>query len=86
MALQLTLKESILFQRKLKKNKTSKKSVCSPVTPLIVHDLISINTQELESLLEEAQEYFEAVEEFEHGVGINDSMVDWFHVNFQSSF
>ena len=69
-----------------KKNKTSKKSVSSPVTPLIVHDLISINTQELESLLEEEQEYYEAVEKFEHGVVINDIMVDWFNVNFQSSF
>ena len=58
----------------------------SPVTPLFVHDLISINTQELESLLEEEQEYFEAVEEFEHGVGINNSIVDWFNVFFQSSF
>ena len=58
----------------------------SLVTPLIVHDLIRINAQELESLLEEEQEYFDAVEEFEHGVGINDSMVDWFNVNFQSYF
>ena len=69
-----------------KNNQTAKKKSPVPVAPLIVHDLISINTQELEGLLEDEQEYFEAVEVFEHDVGINDSMIDWFNVNFQSSF
>ena len=65
-----------------KKSKTSKNAGPLLLTPNVVQDLISINTQELEGLLEEEQEYFEAVEDFEHGVG----MVDWFQVNFQSSF
>ena len=57
-----------------------------PASPLIVHDLISINTQEVEIFLEEEQEFFEAVEELEHNVGVNESMVDWFNMNFESSF
>ena len=55
-------------------------------SPLIVQDLISINTQELECLLEDEQEFFEAAESFEHDVGVNESMVDWYNVNFESSF
>ena len=69
--------------------KTSKNAVPKapkPASPLIVHDLISINTQELEIFLEEEQEFYEAVEEFEHNVGVNESMVDWFNMNFESSF
>ena len=71
------------------KSKTSKNSAPKAPTaasPLIVEDLISINTQELEDLLEEEQEFFEAAEEFEHNVGVNASMVNWYNVNFESSF
>ena len=45
----------------------------------------SLGTQDVEKMLEE-EEFFNAVEELEHNVGINDSMVDWYGVNFQSSF
>ena len=55
-------------------------------SPLIVQDLININTQELEALLDDEQEFYETVEEFEHNVGVNNSMVDWYNVNFESSF
>ena len=69
-----------------KKNKSSQPSAPVPASPLIVQDLISIDTQELEGLLEDEQEFYEILEEFEHGVGVNESMVDWYQVNFQSSF
>ena len=44
-----------------------------------------MNTQEIDDLIEE-EEFFNAVEEFEHDVGINQSMIDWHKVNFESSF
>ena len=37
-------------------------------------------------LLEEEQEFYDAVDELEHGVGINASMVDWANINFESPF
>ena len=54
--------------------------------PRIVNDLISIDTQELENLLQEEQGIYEAANEAEHNIGINESMVNWYDVNFQSSF
>ena len=57
----------------------------SPV-PKTVTDLVSIDTQELENMLDKEQEWFEAVEELEHDVGINENMVNWYDINFQSSF
>ena len=47
-----------------KKNQPSK-----PSPPTIVNDLISIDTQELEALLQEEQGIYEAAEEMEHNVG-----------------
>ena len=46
----------------------------------------NLNTTELDNLIEEEEEFFNAVEEFEHDVGINQSMIDWHKVNFESSF
>ena len=69
-----------------KNDKGTKPAKKLPAPPKTVDDLISIDTQELENLLEEEQEFYEAVEEMEHDIGINDSMVNWFDVNFQSSF
>ena len=69
-----------------KNNKGNKPANKLPVPPKTVDNLISMNTQEMENLLEEEQEYYKAVEELEHDIGINDSMVNWFDVNFQSSF
>ena len=54
--------------------------------PIVIQDLINLNTQELENLLEEEEEFYEAAEEFEQNIGINNSMVNWYQVNFQSSF
>ena len=48
--------------------------------------LPSLDTQEIDNLLDEEEEFFNAVEEFEHDVGINQSMIDWHRVNFESSF
>ena len=45
-----------------------------------------MDTRDLEDLLEEEEEFYEAAEEIEHNLGINQSMVDWFDVSFQSSF
>ena len=69
-----------------RKGKASKPDAPVTVSPLIVQDLISINTQELESLHEDEEEFFEAAEHLEHDVGVNASMVDWYNVNFESSF
>jgi hypothetical protein len=48
--------------------------------------LPSLDTQEIDNLLDEEEEFFNAVEELEHDVGINESMIDWHRVNFESSF
>ena len=69
-----------------KKGMASKPDAPVSASPLIVQDLININTQELEALLDDEQEFYETVEEFEHNVGVNNSMVDWYNVNFESSF
>ena len=69
-----------------KKTEAPKPNDSNLPNPTIVNDLISMNTQDLEALLKEEQEYYDAAEEIEHNIGINDSMVDWFNVNFQSSF
>ena len=45
-----------------------------------------MDTQELDNLIEEEEEFLDAVEHFEHDVGINQSMIDWHKVNFESSF
>ena len=37
-------------------------------------------------LLEQEQEFYDAVDELEHGVGINASMVDWANIDFESPF
>ena len=40
----------------------------------------------METLLQEEQGICEAAEEMEHNVGINESMVNWYDINFHSSF
>ena len=57
-----------------------------PTTPTETAQDHYSNTQELEDHLEEEQEFYEAVEEIEHNLGVNASMVDWYNVNFESSF
>ena len=46
----------------------------------------NLNTQVVDILLEEEAEFYDAVDEFEHGVGINTSMVDWGNIDFESPF
>ena len=65
------------------KNKTP--ASASP-NPTIVSDLITMDTHDLEDLLDDEQDYYDAAEEVEHNLGVNASMVDWFNVKFQSSF
>ena len=48
--------------------------------------MTNLNTQEVYILLEEEAEFHNAVYEFEHGVGINASMVDWANIDFESPF
>ena len=45
-----------------------------------------MDTQELNNLIQEEEEFIDAVEELEHDVGINQSMIDWHRINFESSF
>ena len=46
----------------------------------------NLDTQEIDNLLDEEEEFHNAVEELEHDVGINQSIIDWHRVNFESSF
>ena len=41
----------------------------------------NLNTQELHNLIEEEEEFFNAEEELEHDVEINQSMIDWHKVD-----
>ena len=69
-----------------KNNKTTTSEKSSPINPRIVQDLINIDTQDLEDILKDEQEFYDAAEEIEHNIGVNQSMVDWYDVNFSSSF
>ena len=46
----------------------------------------NLSTQEVDNLLAEEEEFYDAIDEIEHGIGINESMFDWANVNFNSSF
>ena len=46
----------------------------------------NLTTQEVDNLLAEEEEFYDAIDEIEHGIGINESMFDWANVNFNSSF
>ena len=46
----------------------------------------NLNTQEVDNLLAEEEEFYDAIDEIEHGIGINQSMFEWAKVNFNSSF
>ena len=45
-----------------------------------------MSTQEVDNLLAEEKEFYNAVDEIEHGIGINQSMFDWANINFNSLF
>ena len=37
-------------------------------------------------MLAEEEEFYDAIDEIEHGIGINQSMGDWANINFNSTF
>jgi hypothetical protein len=48
---------------------------------------VTMSTSEFNKLLEDEEDIFvDAVKELERNVGINDSIIDWFNVEFQSDF
>ena len=51
-----------------------------------VSKMTNLTTQEVDNLLAEEEEFYDAIDELEHGIGINDSMADWANINFRSSF
>ena len=48
--------------------------------------MTNLNTQEVDNLLAEEEEFYDAIDELEHGIGINQSMSEWANINFRSSF
>ena len=46
----------------------------------------NLNTQEVDNLLEQEESFYDAVDDFEHGIGINSSMVEWANINFDCPF
>ena len=72
------------------KKKQSKKPVGPEATPArnvwTVSNLNNLNTQEVDNLLAEEEEFNDAIDDLEHRIGINKSMVDWANVNFNISF
>ena len=69
------------------KVKQTKKPVGPEATPTINVGIVpNLNTQEVDNLLAEEEEFYDAIDELEHGIGINKSMLDWANVNFNSSF
>ena len=46
----------------------------------------NLNTQEVDNLLEQEESFYDAIDEFEHGIGLYSSMVDWCNVDFDSPF
>ena len=69
----------------IKQRKAAKPYAPPSASPRIAQ-IPSSDTIDLEELIEDEQEWFVAVEELEHNVGVNISMVDWYNVNFNSSF
>ena len=46
----------------------------------------NLNTREVDNLLEQEESFVNTIDEFEHGICINSSMVDWANINFGSPF
>ena len=46
----------------------------------------NLDTKEVDNLLAEEEDFYDAIDEIEHGIGINKSMIDWANINFISSF
>ena len=69
------------------KKKQAKKPDGPEATPVRkVWTVTNLNTQEVDNLLEEEEELYDAIDELEHGIGINKSMINWANFNFNSSF
>ena len=48
--------------------------------------MTNLNTHQVDNLLAEEEEFYEAIDELEHAIGINESMSEWANINFTSSF
>ena len=69
------------------KKKQAKKPVGPEATPTRnVWTVSNLNTQEVDNLLADEEEFLEAIDDMEHGIGINKSMIEWANINFNSSF
>ena len=70
-----------------KKKSRPKKPIGPKATPTTNAGISpSLNTQEVDNLLAEEEEFHDAIDELEHDIGINKSMIEWANVNFNSSF
>ena len=46
----------------------------------------NLNTQEVDNLLAEEEKFYDAIDELEHGIGINMSLLDLANINFNNLF
>ena len=71
-----------------KKKQTKKPHEPEPAkTPVkTVWKISNLDTKEVDNLLADEEEFYDAIDEMEHGIGINKSMIDWANINFSSSF
>ena len=69
-----------------KNNQVKKPEESAPAAKKSVKKIPNLSTQEVDNLLAEEEEFYDAIDEIEHGIGINQSMFDWANVNFNSSF
>ena len=46
----------------------------------------NLNTQEIDNLLAEEEEFYDAIDELEHGIWINKGMLDLANINFNNLF
>ena len=56
----------------------------APAAKKYVLKISNLNTQEVDDLIADKEEFYDAVDEMEHGIGINQNMSDWANVNFNS--
>ena len=78
----------LVAQQNEKKKQARKPAEPEPVkTPVKnVWKISNLNTKEVDNLLADEEEFYDAIDEMEHGIGINKSMIDWANINFNSSF
>ena len=69
-----------------KKKQTKKPAKASPTPIKHVENMNNLDTKEVDNLLADEEEFYDAIDEMEHGIGINNSMIEWANINFNSSF